>query len=141
MNSARIKDVVRTLDGIELKENMPLAPLTNIGTGGRASLFIKVERISALKTILPAIEGPWFVLGGGTNLLISDRDFEGTIIQLGKNFRRLSCLIPENILSRRSPPQQAGQTGDQKLFPGFRGTDRNSRITGRGGIHECRGVP
>ena len=32
---------------------------------------------------------PWYVIGNGSNLLVSDRGFRGVIIQLFKNFSDL----------------------------------------------------
>lgn len=115
----KIKAVVRTLDDIVLTENMPLAALTNIGTGGRARLFVQVERISSLQELLPAIAGPWFVLGGGTNLLIADRDFEGLIIQLGSSFRKLHLSADRMFCRAGVPLSRLVKKAIQNGFPGF----------------------
>ena len=75
--------------GLELKENYPISRLTSIGTGGLARIYAQIERVSALCRLMELVEGPYFILGSGTNLLISDRDFPGVIIHLGTSFRRL----------------------------------------------------
>lgn len=75
--------------GLELHERYPLAPLTTIGTGGRARWYALAQDEAALVALMPRLRGPWFVLGSGSNLLIADRDFPGVVIRLGKNFRRL----------------------------------------------------
>ena len=123
----RIKDSVSGLEGIQLSENMPLATLTNIGTGGRAHLFAKVERISALQKLMPAIEGPWFVLGGGTNLLIADSGFKGLIIQLGQNFRKLH-LSSERIFCRAGVP--LSRLVKKAILNGFAGFEELTGIPG-----------
>jgi len=77
------------IPGLEFQENFSLSRLTSIGTGGRARVLVIVQSSSALKKLMPLISGPWFVLGSGTNILISDRDFPGAIIRLGRSFNRL----------------------------------------------------
>ncbi len=83
--------------GLDFKKNMPLSRLTTIGTGGTARLYVVVETLRALKKLLPNVEEPWFVLGAGSNLLVSDREFPGVIIKLGRGFRRIrqngDCLF------------------------------------------------
>ncbi len=63
-----------------------LAPLTTIGIGGPATYFVRVESeeqaIEALR--FASVEClDIFVLGGGSNLLVSDNGFEGLVIQVG----------------------------------------------------------
>lgn len=63
-----------------------LAPLTTLGIGGPATYFVRVESeehaIEALR--FAAVEClDIFVLGGGSNLLVSDNGFEGLVIQVG----------------------------------------------------------
>jgi len=74
------------IEGLVVRENFPVSRFTSIGTGGRARFYVRVERVGALKKLMPLINGPWFVLGSGTNLLLSDRDFPGVIIHLGRAF-------------------------------------------------------
>ncbi|MEA2062424.1 MAG: UDP-N-acetylmuramate dehydrogenase [Gemmatimonadota bacterium] len=75
--------------GLKVTRNVPLSRLTTIGTGGTASLHVRVDTLKALKELMPCLGNKWFVLGAGSNLLISDRPFNGVIVQLGKGFRSL----------------------------------------------------
>jgi len=77
------------VSGLRVKENYPISRLTSIGTGGLARVFVEVERVKALCRLMSLIDGPYFILGSGTNLLISDRNFPGVMIHLGTGFRRL----------------------------------------------------
>jgi len=77
------------VEGLSIRENFPLSSLTAIGTGGRARYYVSVERVSALQKLLGELDGLFFILGSGTNLLLSDRDFPGAMIHLGRSFRRL----------------------------------------------------
>lgn len=70
---------------IQVQENILLAPFTTLKIGGKARLFIKAESeeqvVSAVKF---AVENDFelFVLGGGSNVLISDKGFDGLVLQI-----------------------------------------------------------
>ncbi|HYH07264.1 MAG TPA: UDP-N-acetylmuramate dehydrogenase [Thermoanaerobaculia bacterium] len=70
---------------MQLEENVPLAPLTTIGIGGAARFFFRATNVDELRHALAWArekEQRVFLLGGGSNLLISDDGFDGLVIQL-----------------------------------------------------------
>jgi UDP-N-acetylmuramate dehydrogenase len=57
--------------------------------GGPADAFVRAESIADIATTLAAagsVGMPVFVLGGGTNLLVSDRGVRGVVLTLGRAF-------------------------------------------------------
>jgi UDP-N-acetylmuramate dehydrogenase len=69
--------------GNRLKQNVILAPYTTLGIGGRADLFYPATRLKDLISIIRiAQEGRvrFFILGGGSNVLVSDSGFRGLVI-------------------------------------------------------------
>lgn len=74
---ARIRPVVR--------ENVPLAPLTTIGLGGPARRLVEAgsdtEIVDAVATADAAGE-PVLIVAGGSNLVIADEGFPGTVVRL-----------------------------------------------------------
>jgi UDP-N-acetylmuramate dehydrogenase len=69
-----------------LKENQSLAPFTTFGIGGPARWFVEAEKADDL------VEAAYwarehhleiFVLGGGSNLLVSDAGFKGMVVRVG----------------------------------------------------------
>ncbi len=69
--------------GLELKENVSLARYTSMGTGGPADLFTTVKLKSQLQTLVlwaREVKLPYFILGGGSNILVSDRGMRGLVI-------------------------------------------------------------
>ena len=63
-----------------------LAPLTTLGVGGRARWFARAQTVDqAAAAIKWAAEQEvsLFVLGGGSNLVVSDRGFDGLVLQIG----------------------------------------------------------
>lgn len=71
---------------IKLQEKVPLAPYTTLGIGGPARFFCeaKTEDEVAETAKLAHDRGlPLFVLGGGSNLLVSDAGFDGLVMRVG----------------------------------------------------------
>ncbi|MFC6647481.1 UDP-N-acetylmuramate dehydrogenase [Granulicella cerasi] len=69
----------------QVEENVPLAPLTTFGVGGRARWFARAtsEADVAEAVNWAAARGvPLFVLGGGSNLLVADEGFKGLVLRM-----------------------------------------------------------
>lgn len=67
------------------RENVPLAPLTTLGVGGPARFFFEAQSAYAVMDAVKWAQEhklPLFVLGGGSNLLVSDRGFPGLVLQI-----------------------------------------------------------
>ena len=70
---------------MDVRENVPLAPLTTLGIGGPARYFVAVRSEAELReALLWAGERmlPAFVLGGGSNLVVSDSGWPGLLIKM-----------------------------------------------------------
>jgi UDP-N-acetylmuramate dehydrogenase len=68
-----------------MQEQVPLAPFTTLRIGGPARFFCEVTSESELlEAVHFARESnlPLFVLGGGSNLLVSDQGFDGLVIHM-----------------------------------------------------------
>ena len=69
---------------LNLKKNVSLAPYTTFKIGGRAKYFYQAktkEKLIRALNLAKKLKLPFFVLGGGSNLLISDKGFNGLIIK------------------------------------------------------------
>ena len=70
---------------IEPKENVSLANLTTFKSGGLARFLVSIKRKEDLEEVCKfAYEKrlPTFILGGGSNVLISDSGFSGVVIKM-----------------------------------------------------------
>lgn len=68
---------------IACKENEPLAPKTTFKVGGNAALFVIPQNISQLQSAIggaAASDLPFFVLGGGSNVVFPDGLFDSVVI-------------------------------------------------------------
>ena len=85
-----VGSALRDALGDRVREGFPMAPLTTLRVGGAAALYLEVESEADLAVIAEAIRGsrvPFIVVGKGSNLLVSDRGFEGLVVRLGRAFR------------------------------------------------------
>ncbi|HEX9917337.1 MAG TPA: FAD-binding protein, partial [candidate division Zixibacteria bacterium] len=72
------------LTGPEVRFGEDLANWTTLGIGGRCDLFYAAKKPEDLIRVVLASKRfsiPYFVLGGGSNLLVSDKEFRGLVIK------------------------------------------------------------
>jgi len=72
-----------------IQENVLLAPYTTFRIGGAARFFVQVKSLADVREAYDFARGknptgktlPIFILGGGSNLLVSDAGFDGLVIK------------------------------------------------------------
>ena len=72
-------------NSLSIKENILLAPFTTLGIGGAARFFAEAENEDGLIAAIQFAEVrglPVFILGGGSNVLVSDEGFPGLVVRL-----------------------------------------------------------
>lgn len=70
--------------GVIIRSDVPLAPYTTLGVGGPARWLIEVGNPDELLAAIRFVRwrnAPFFLLGGGSNLLVSDQGFPGAAIR------------------------------------------------------------
>ncbi|HYF04572.1 MAG TPA: UDP-N-acetylmuramate dehydrogenase [Patescibacteria group bacterium] len=70
---------------MEILENVPLKPYTSMYVGGAARYFVEARSVHDIKDALVFARQkriPYFVLGGGSNILVSDSGFNGLVIHI-----------------------------------------------------------
>jgi len=76
-------DVLYAKLGNKVKENVLLAPYTSARIGGPADIFLTADTSTELGRIVKLLwkyEMPFTLLGGGSNVLVSDRGVRGVVI-------------------------------------------------------------
>jgi UDP-N-acetylmuramate dehydrogenase len=69
----------------KFKKNVKIAPFTGFNIGGKADYFFEAETKKELvKAVFQAKKEkiPFFILGKGSNLLVSDKGFKGLVIRM-----------------------------------------------------------
>ncbi|HEY3594594.1 MAG TPA: FAD-binding protein, partial [Polyangiaceae bacterium] len=68
-----------------IRERVALAPMTTLGVGGAARFFAEADGEDALGEALSWARAsgiPSYILGGGSNVLISDAGLDGLVVRL-----------------------------------------------------------
>ncbi len=87
----KIKDFAQAL-GCEVKEFVPMKEHTSFKTGGNARLFISPDSIDSLSKLMEfckSLGTKPFILGNGSNTLVSDDEIDGVVIHIGNGFKRI----------------------------------------------------
>ena len=113
-----------------LEENKLLAPLTTFGIGGPARWFIEAASEAEIAeaaawTVERGV--PLFVLGGGSNLLVSDAGFGGLVLRV-----RLRGILAMNT------PDESGQA-EQRIYRVAAGEDWDGFVQ-RTVLENCAGI-
>ncbi len=93
---------------MHILENIPLAPYTTYKIGGPSRYFTVPDSLDQLREALDwcGKKGiPWFVLGKGSNILVSDQGFPGMAIKPGKGFNHIELDKNNNLIKAGSSVQ------------------------------------
>ena len=80
------------MDKEDIKINEPMCKHTSFRVGGPAKIFLTVHSEEILSKVLRSLNEknlPYFVLGNGSNLLVSDAGYEGVMVYLGEEFAEI----------------------------------------------------
>ena len=96
MGAAVSKAFIEYLESVVTPENIlleePMHKHTTFRVGGPAEVFVTVDNKEQLEKIikyLNLVERPYFILGNGSNLLVSDKGYRGAVIQMYRNMNKI----------------------------------------------------
>lgn len=104
MNQNFVNELYKIAGESNIRRDEPMAKHTTFQIGGPADFFVTPESTEELSQILQlckASEVPFFVMGHGSNMLVSDEGMEGVVIQLYNNFS-------DYVIERNTVKAQAG---------------------------------
>ena len=89
--------VVQALKQYVPEENIclqePMAGHTTFRIGGPADCLVELEseeQLIRVQNYLNKVELPYFILGNGSNLLVSDEGYRGVVLRIGSGMNRIS---------------------------------------------------
>jgi len=77
----------------KIKEEEPMKLHTTFRIGGPAKYFVIPETKEEVKEVVACCKSegmPYYILGNGSNLLVSDKGYEGVVIQIFKNMNQIT---------------------------------------------------
>lgn len=90
------KEIIgQKLSKFDLKINHPMKDVTSFHIGGNADFFVRPTSVADIMEILNIAKDysyPVFIMGNGSNLLVSDKGIRAIVIQLTDNFNKLTRI-------------------------------------------------
>ena len=83
--STMLKAVESVVPASLIRCNVPLTPYSTMKIGGKAQIMVTTDNAEILQKLLPLLSKesiPYFVVGGGSNIVFDDKGFEGVVIHL-----------------------------------------------------------
>ncbi len=92
---------------LPFQSDVLLSEHTTLGLGGPARRFLRVDSVEMLQRALDSAEaqGPVLIVGGGSNLVVSDAGFDGLVIRL--QMRGIASQGPGRIIVSAGEPWEA----------------------------------
>jgi UDP-N-acetylmuramate dehydrogenase len=87
----------------DVSERVPLGRHTSLRVGGPARRYFASTELTALARVLDAAledQAPILILGGGTNLLVSDEGFDGVVLRYTADGHRIEANHDGGLLVR-----------------------------------------
>jgi UDP-N-acetylmuramate dehydrogenase len=116
---------------MQLTENQPLAPFTTFGIGGPARRFAHArseDDVAEACEWARAHSVPMFVLGGGSNVLVSDDGFPGIVLHIG-----LMGIVQESDVLRVAAGELWDNCVQRAIESGYAGLECLAGIPGTAG--------
>lgn len=87
--SPELREHLTMLLGERVRFALPLARYTSFRVGGPADVFMELDSLAELQAVVSFLHKkhtPYFLLGSGTNVLVSDQGVRGVVLHLGDGF-------------------------------------------------------
>ena len=94
MNKIFYEALVKVLDEDQIKPEEPMKNHVTFRVGGPADFFVTPKNYEELSGVLKCCakyEMPCYIMGNGSNLLVSDQGYRGVVIQLFRQLNDIQC--------------------------------------------------
>ncbi len=93
MTGQEIADILSEhLDEHCIHPDQPMSEYTSFRTGGNALCLVEVNNVEELRRVLTCVRKkflPYVILGNGTNTLVEDEGYNGVIVKLEGDFKKI----------------------------------------------------
>lgn len=92
VSSAMIEFIKTQIPEEDILLNEPMHRHTTFRVGGEARCLLRISKQEQLAKLIPylkVVESPYFILGNGSNLLVSDKGYDGIILQISNRMNTL----------------------------------------------------
>ena len=134
MNRDILSDFVNIVGDENVVANEPMSKHTSFKIGGNADFFttpINIEQIKGIITYCAQNAIPYFVMGNGSNLLVSDDGYRGVIIQLYDKFNHIEYADNGRmIIAKAQAGVMLGRLGNELMNKSITGFEFATGIPG-----------
>lgn len=95
MSKAAEKYIGELVAPEHIRMQEPMSKHTTFRVGGPAKMLVQVEGTEQLKKIvsyLSRLEEPYIVIGNGSNLLVSDKGYDGVVLKIASGMENIQVL-------------------------------------------------
>ncbi len=118
--------VIETIAGYVPPENIrrrePMSRHTTFRIGGEADCFVEIENTQQLVNIqryLHIVDYPCLVIGNGSNLLVSDKGYDGVVLQVGSRMQEIQVQGERMIVQAGAPMSKVAAAACEQGLTGF----------------------
>ena len=99
MTGQQINEILSIIESDRVRLNEPMNKHTTFRIGGNAECFVSIQSIDELRELTSLCRReniPFFLIGKGSNLLVSDKGISGVVAYLGEELCSIS--VNENLI-------------------------------------------
>lgn len=120
------KAIINSLQSLLGEENVlvsePMKKHTTFRIGGEADVLVRItgkEPLAKVLKYLSQVEVPYYVLGNGSNLLVSDEGYRGVILELGDKISQVTVDGETLICQAGAPLAKVARVALENGLTGF----------------------
>ena len=86
--------LIKSINDVELKCDEDMSLHTTLKMGGKAHVFVTVKTMAALGELIrdfKSVKSDYFLLGNGSNILVSDKGLDIPVIRLAGDFDKVTA--------------------------------------------------
>lgn len=99
MNQILYNELLKIMSEEQVKTEEPMKNHTTFRVGGPAEFFVMPRSAEEVKKVINLCRResfPYYIIGNGSNLLVSDQGYRGVVLQI---YKEMSCIeIEENVI-------------------------------------------
>lgn len=130
ISSVMLETIKNYVSEENIRMQEPMSAHTTFRVGGPAECFIEIESIQQLQQVqkyLYQVQYPFAIIGNGSNLLVSDRGYEGVVLKISG---KMSTITVEGNVIRALSGASMAQVASAALKAGLTGLEFASGIPG-----------
>lgn len=138
MKRELVNELSSVITGGRVATKEPMSVHTTFKTGGAADVFVEPSNLEELKAALKLLKGErFYLIGNGSNLLVSDQGLRGVVLHLAKGFGDIRVEENTIVCGAAATLAQIARAAHDHSLSGFEFAARHSGKSGRSYCDEC----